>query len=93
MILDADMTYEKQEHILITDPQDKLLYREIMLFSLQSLKRRVGFDSSDCKVYLVTKGVSTDVSVVEQALKIFATAGILDESYSSERKKTIYRLH
>lgn len=81
-----------QEQIQITNPEDRLLYREIMLFALNSLKRRFGFDVEDCASYLAAKGAKADVHVVQQALSLMTTACVLEQFYSSDQKKNLYRL-
>lgn len=82
-----------QEQIQIINPEDRLLYREIMLFALKSLKRRFGFDSEDCILYLASKGVKVDAEIVQKALIIMTAAGVLETTYSSDCKKTVYHLH
>ena len=82
----------KLQKVTITNPMDRLLYREILLFALKSPKRRHGFDAKDCLLYLITKGVKIEISVVQHALSLMVTASILEEVYSSERNRTIYRL-
>lgn len=87
------MDNKELQKVTITNPQDRLLYREILLFALESPKRRHGFDEEDCLLHLVTKGVKIEISVVQHALSLMATASILEEVYSSERNRTIYHLH
>jgi ribosomal protein L28 len=63
-----------------------------MLFALNSLKRRHGFDVDDVTLYLSTKGRKVDVSVVKQALSVMKTNGIFEEFYSTDLNKSVYRL-
>jgi hypothetical protein len=87
-----NMFMKNDKQVVVLNPLDKLMYRHIMLFALNSLKRRHGFDVDDVTLYLSTKGRKVDVSVVKQALSVMKTNGIFEEFYSTDLNKSVYRL-
>jgi hypothetical protein len=83
---------KNDKQVVVLNPLDKLMYRHIMLFALNSLKRRHGFDADDVTLYLISKGIKVDASIVQQSLSIMSINGIFEEFYSAEQNKSVYRL-
>ena len=78
--------------MVITNPDEQLLIKEITAFAFKSPKKRHGFDVDDCIFHLAMEKIRADASVVKLALSMMVNQGILEQSYSLERGKTIYRL-
>ena len=89
MGINMDMNMQR---VVITNPDQQLLVKEIMAFAFKSPKKRLGFDVDDIIFYLAMRDIRTDANNVKHVLALMVKECAFEEFYSFERSKTIYRL-